>query len=294
MSAESWKLTLPCNRAEAEALAGDVPELAGIDPAPVLVTSEPDPDKPDCWRLDAYFEGKPSRDVLRMVARLVPSAREKDPKAKPLPPEDWVSMSQAGFEPLRAGRFYVRTPDYPPLAGAVDFVIPAGLAFGTGQHATTSGCLLALDTLKRQGKVFRNIIDVGTGTGLLAFAAMRLWPSAKATASDIDPVSIAVVRENAALNNVRGVHLVVADGLSHRDLVARAPYDLVIANILAQPLIDMAPWIAASVARGGTLMLAGLLDTQADAVTRAYRREGMRLMSASGGEWPVVVMRGRF
>ena len=293
MSAESWKLTLPCNRAEAEALAGDVPELAGIDPAPVLVTSEPDPDKPDCWRLDAYFEGKPSRDVLRMVARLVPSAREKDPKAKPLPPEDWVSMSQAGFEPLRAGRFYVRTPDYPPLAGAVDFVIPAGLAFGTGQHATTSGCLLALDTLKRQGKVFRNIIDVGTGTGLLAFAAMRLWPSAKATASDIDPVSIAVVRENAALNNVRGVHLVVADGLSHRDLVARAPYDLVIANILAQPLIDMAPWIAASVARGGTLMLAGLLDTQADAVTRAYRREGMRRMSASGGEWPVVVMRGR-
>jgi len=293
MSAESWKLTLPCNRAEAEALAGDVPELAGIDPAPVLVTSEPDPDKPDCWRLDAYFEGKPSRDVLRIVARLVPSAREKDPKAKPLPPEDWVSMSQAGFEPLRAGRFYVRTPDYPPLAGAVDFVIPAGLAFGTGQHATTSGCLLALDTLKRQGKVFRNIIDVGTGTGLLAFAAMRLWPSAKATASDIDPVSIAVVRENAALNNVRGVHLVVADGLSHRDLVARAPYDLVIANILAQPLIDMAPWIAASVARGGTLMLAGLLDTQADAVTRAYRREGMRLMSASGGEWPVVVMRGR-
>ena len=293
MSAESWKLTLPCNRAEAEALAGDVPELAGIDPAPVLVTSEPDPDKPDCWRLDAYFEGKPSRDVLRMVARLVPSAREKDPKAKPLPPEDWVSMSQAGFEPLRAGRFYVRTPDYPPLAGAVDFVIPAGLAFGTGQHATTSGCLLALDNLKRQGKVFRNIIDVGTGTGLLAFAAMRLWPSAKATASDIDPVSIAVVRENAALNNVRGVHLVVADGLSHRDLVARAPYDLVIANILAQPLIDMAPWIAASVARGGTLMLAGLLDSQADAVTRAYRREGMRRMSVSGGEWPVVVMRGR-
>ena len=293
MSAESWKLTLPCNRAEAEALAGDVPELAGIDPAPVLVTSEPDPDKPDCWRLDAYFEGKPSRDVLRMVAGLVPSAREKDPKAKPLPPEDWVSMSQAGFEPLRAGRFYVRTPDYPPLAGAVDFVIPAGLAFGTGQHATTSGCLLALDNLKRQGKVFRNIIDVGTGTGLLAFAAMRLWPSAKATASDIDPVSIAVVRENAALNNVRGVHLVVADGLSHRDLVARAPYDLVIANILAQPLIDMAPWIAASVARGGTLMLAGLLDTQADAVTRAYRREGMRRMSVGGSEWPVVVMRGR-
>ncbi len=290
---ESWKLTLPCNRAEAEKLAGDLPELADLDPAPVLVTSEPDSAQPDRWQLDAYFEGKPSRDVLRIVARLVPSAREKDPKAKPLPPEDWVTISQSGFEPLVAGRFHVRTPDHPPVAGLVDFVIPAGLAFGTGQHATTSGCLIALDALKRQGKVYRNIIDIGTGTGLLAFAAMRLWPAAKATASDIDPVSIDVVHQNAVLNGIRGLHLVVADGLLHRNLVTRAPYDLVIANILAQPLIDMAPWIAASVARGGTLMLAGLLNTQADAVTRAYRRVGMRRMSASGGEWPVLVMRGR-
>ena len=290
---ESWKLTLPCNRAEAESLAGDLPELADLDPAPVLVTSEPDPAQPDRWQLDAYFEGKPSRDVLRIVARLVPSAREKDPKAKPLPREDWVTISQSGFEPLVAGRFHVRTPDHPPVAGRVDFVIPAGLAFGTGQHATTSGCLIALDVLKRQGKVYRNIIDVGTGTGLLAFAAMRLWPAAKATASDIDPVSIDVVRENAASNGMRGLQLVVADGLSHRNLVARAPYDLVIANILAQPLIDMAPWIAASVARGGTLMLAGLLDTQVAAVTRAYKREGMRLVSRGQGEWPVLVMRGR-
>ena len=290
---ESWKLTLPCTRAEAEMLAREVPEIAMLDPAPVLVTSEPDPDQADRWQLDAYFEGKPSRDVLRMVARLVPSAREKEPRAKPLPPEDWVTMSQSGLEPLRAGRFYVRTRDHPPVAGTVDFVIPAGLAFGTGQHATTSGCLVALDGLKRQGKVFRNILDVGTGTGLLAFAAMRLWPVARAMASDIDPVSIEVVRENAALNGVRGLQLVVADGLAHRDLVARAPYDLVIANILAQPLIDMAAMIAASVAHGGTLILAGLLDTQAAAVAGAYKRQGMRLVSQGPGEWPVLVMRSR-
>jgi ribosomal protein L11 methyltransferase len=284
---DSWKLTLPCTKAEAEMLV-DI----DFDGA-VLVTSEPDPDQPDDWQLDAYFEGKPSRDVLRTVARLVPSAREKEPRAKPLPPEDWVTMSQSGLEPLRAGRFYVRTPDHPPVAGTVDFVIPAGLAFGTGQHATTYGCLVALDALKRRGKVYRNIIDVGTGTGLLAFAAMHLWPVARAMASDIDPISIDVVRENAALNGVRGLHLVVADGLAHRDLVARAPYDLVIANILAQPLIDMAAMIAASVAHGGTLMLAGLLDTQAAAVARAYRRHGMRLVSRGPGEWPVLVMRGR-
>ena len=284
---ESWKLTLPCTRAEAEAV-----QDAEIENA-VLAVCEPDPDRPDDWQLDAYFEGKPSRDVLRMVSRLVPSAREKEPRAKPLPPEDWVTMSQAGLEPLVAGRFYVRTPDYPPVAGTVDFVIPAGLAFGTGQHATTSGCLVALDALKRQGKVYRNIIDVGTGTGLLAFAAMRLWPVARAMASDIDPISIDVVRENAVLNGVRGLQLVVADGLAHRELVSRAPYDLVIANILAQPLIDMAAMIAASVAHGGTLILAGLLDTQAAAVARAYKRQGMRLVSQGPGEWPVLVMRSR-
>ncbi len=284
---ESWKLTLPCTRAEAEAV-----QDADVENA-VLTVSEPNPDQPDRWQLDAYFEGKPSRDVLRMVARLVPSAREKEPRAKPLPPEDWVTMSQSGLEPLWAGRFYVRTPDHPSVAGTVDFVIPAGLAFGTGQHATTYGCLVALDALKRQGKVFRNIIDVGTGTGLLAFAAMRLWPVARAMASDIDPISIDVVRENALLNGVRGLQVVVADGLAHRDLVARAPYDLVIANILAQPLIDMAAMISASVAHGGTLILAGLLDTQAAAVTRAYKRQGMRLVSQEPGEWPVLVMRGR-
>jgi ribosomal protein L11 methyltransferase len=284
---ESWKLTLPCTRAEAEAV-----QDAEIEKV-VLTVCEPNPDQPDNWQLDAYFEGKPSRDVLRMVARLVPSAREKEPRAKPLPPDDWVTMSQSGLKPLVAGRFYVRTPDYPAVVGTVDFVIPAGLAFGTGQHATTYGCLVALDALKRQGKVFRNIVDLGTGTGLLAFAAMRLWPVARAMASDIDPISIDVVRENAALNGVRGLQLVVADGLAHRELVSRAPYDLVIANILAQPLIDMAAMISASVAHGGTLMLAGLLDTQAAAVARAYKRQGMRLVSQGPGEWPVLVMRSR-
>jgi ribosomal protein L11 methyltransferase len=283
---EPWKLTLPCTRAEAELIAAITPDFAA--PQPVLVTSEPDPDQPDRWQLDAYFEGKPSRDLVRGIARLVPSARNRVPRARPLPPEDWVTLSQSGFAPLTAGRFHVRTPDHPPAAAGIDFVIPAGLAFGTGHHATTAGCLTMLDVMKRRGAVYRNIIDLGTGTGLLAFAAMTLWPAARATASDIDPVSIDVVRANAALNGITGLHLIVADGLSHRSLVARAPYDLVIANILAQPLIDMAPWIAASVAKGGTLILAGLLDTQADAVARAYRRCNMRVAQANGGTWPVL------
>jgi ribosomal protein L11 methyltransferase len=290
---EIWKLSLPCNRSDAERMSGAPAELADLDPMPVLVASEPDPAAPDTWLVEAYFEGKPSRDVLRRIAALVPSAREKEPRAKPLPAQDWVTLSQAGVEPLTVGRFHVRTPDYPPRPDLVDLVIPAGLAFGTGQHATTSGCLAALDAMKRRGKVFRNILDLGTGTGLLAFAAGRLWPAARLTASDIDPVSIDVVRENAAANGVRGIKLVVADGLSHRDLVSRAPYDLVIANILAQPLIEMAPWVAASVAPGGTLILAGLLDTQAAAVARAYVEQNMRLISTGPGEWPVLSLVAR-
>ena len=285
----SWKLTLPCTRAEAEVLAEA--DLSHLDPAPVLNVSEPDESKPDEWQLDAYFEARPSRIVLRRVAELVPSARRVDPKAVPVADQDWVTLSQSCFEPLEAGRFRVRTPEQVARPG--DFIIPAGLAFGTGQHATTRGCLEALDGLKRRGKVFRNHIDVGTGTGLLAFAAMRLWPSAQAMASDIDPISIDVVRENMALNAVRGLDLYVADGVSHRAIAARAPYDLVIANILAWPLIAMAPRIAAALAPRGTLILAGLLDTQAEAVAQAYRRERLRLVRSSGGEWPVLELARR-
>jgi ribosomal protein L11 methyltransferase len=293
MSADGWILTLACTRAEADALAGEIPGVTDIEHAPVLVVSEPDDSKPEHWQLDAYFEHKPSRDLLKRIAGLVPSAGGKDPKAMPLPNEDWVSLSQAGCPPTVAGRFYVRTPDYPARDDLIDFVIPAGLAFGTGQHATTAGCLVALDAIKRRGGVFRNILDLGTGTGLLAFAAAKLWPAARVAASDIDPISIDVVRENATLNGVRGLQLVVADGLDHRELIGAAPYDLVIANILAQPLIDMAPQIAASVAPRGTLVLSGLLDTQAKAVTRAYVRMGMRPETHYPGEWAVLVLRQR-
>ncbi len=285
---ESWKLTLACTRAEAERLADDVTEFADLVPPPVLVVSEPDEATPERWRLDAYFDGKPSRDVLRRVARLVPSAREKDPRARPLPDTDWVTLGQSGFAPLVAGRFHVRTPEHRARTDLTDLVIPAGLAFGTGQHATTSGCLAALDTLRRSGKLYRNILDLGTGTGLLAIAAQKLWPRASVIATDIDAQAVTVARANADANGAPRVAALVADGLSHRTLVASAPYDLVIANILAQPLIDMAPWIAASVAKRGTLLLAGLLDTQADTVARAYRRQGMRLAGRGIGQWPVL------
>ena len=298
----SWKVTLPCTRAEAEALTGDIAPLARLDSPPVLMTSEPDPARPDEWRMDAYFEVEPGPADLALLRSLAPSAGNAAPAVEELGDEDWVTLSQAGLEPIRAGRFFVHTPahrDEVP-ADAVAFEIDAGRAFGTGQHETTTGCLLALDRLKATGARFADIADIGTGTGLLAFAAMHLWPAARAIASDIDPVAIEVAEANARINQVkigraRGqLELAVAPGLEHPRLRARAPYDLIVANILAGPLIELAPALAGALAPGGRLILAGLLDHQAGAVTAAYRRQGMMAGTRiQRGDWPTLVLRKR-
>jgi ribosomal protein L11 methyltransferase len=134
---------------------------------------------------------------------------------------DWVTLSQQNVEPIREGPFYVRTPDHAPVADARDFVIPASQAFGTGHHETTSGCLAMLSHMKAKGLVVRNLADIGTGTGLLAFAALHLWPRARATASDIDAVCGPVVAENAALNGIPlgdgpgKLAMVIAPGMEH-------------------------------------------------------------------------------
>jgi ribosomal protein L11 methyltransferase len=292
----TWKASLSCTAAEAKALAGDIGPFALLDAPPTLVTSEAEGGG---WRLDAYFEAKPGRADLAALAALAPSAGGT-PEVEALDDEDWLTLSQAGLEPIRAGRFFIHTPahrDEAP-AGWTAFEIDAGLAFGTGQHETTTGCLIALDRLKRRGAVFGQIADIGTGTGLLAFAALSLWPSARAIASDIDPVAIEVAAENAAVNRIpvgRGpgqCELAVAAGLDHRRLIVRAPYDLLIANILAGPLIELAPDIAGALAPGGRLILAGLLDRQAAAVTRAYARQGLRAAGRiDRGEWPTLVLR---
>ncbi len=298
----SWKVTLPCTKAEAEALTEDIAPLALLDSPPVLMTSEPDPTRPDEWRMDAYFEAEPGPNDIALLLGLVPSAAGTPPVVEALEEQDWVTLSQAGLEPIRAGRFFVHTPahrDEIP-ADAVAFEIDAGRAFGTGQHETTTGCLLALDRLKATGARFSDIADVGTGTGLLAFAAMHLWPTARVIASDIDPVSIEVAEENARINRVklgRGpaqLELAVGPGLDHPRLEARAPYDLIIANILAGPLIELAPSLAGALMPGGRLILAGLLDHQADAVTAAYRRQGMMAGTAIlRGDWPTLTLRKR-
>jgi ribosomal protein L11 methyltransferase len=296
----SWKVTLPCTKAEAEALQRDIAPLAELDEPPVLMTSEADAARPDEWRLDAYFSEPPSADMLAMLKALAPSAGA-EPAVERVEEADWVTLSQQGLEPIRAGRFFVHTPAHRDEVpeGAIAFEIDAGRAFGTGHHDTTAGCLAALSRMKDQGLRFARVLDLGTGTGLLAFAAIKLWPAARAIASDIDPVSIEVSEENARLNGIpigRGpgrLELTVADGMDHPRLSACAPYDLILANILAGPLIELAPSVADALEPGGRLVLAGLLDQQAEAVASAYRRRGLMLTSAGSGEWPTLLMRKR-
>ena len=304
-SAESWKVTFfPCSRAEGEALATIEPDL-GLDPPPTLMTSEPDLSRPDEWQLDVYLAAKPDVALIERIRALVPSVGNAAPAIEQIEDADWVTISQGFLEPIRAGRFYVHTATnkgaVPP--GAKAFRIDAGLAFGTGTHETTSGCLIALDRLKAQGVQVRNLLDLGTGTGLLAFAALHLWPRAFATASDIDPKSIDVTAENAEHNGVAlgggmgQVALAVASGMEHPLLIGRAPYDLIIANILAGPLVELAPTVGMALAEGGTLILAGLLDSQAETVAQAYRRQGLRLAGRiDRGAWPTLrlVKRARY
>jgi ribosomal protein L11 methyltransferase len=288
----SHRVTVACSREQAENLPEAEDLFPATSPAPVIVADEPDPNRPDDWLLHAYFEREPTDDDLHVLRRLGRS----EPRIEQLPESDWVTMSQSGLQPIRAGRFFVHTPMYrahPP--GLIAFEIDAGLAFGTGQHATTAGCLEALDRLERDGAHFGNIADIGTGTGLLAFAALALWPQAKCIATDIDRKAVEVARDNAAINRVKLGHgggellLAQADGMDSPLLAARAPFDLIIANILAGPLIELAPDFAASLASGGTVILAGLLDTQADAVIRAYAERGLTLRDRGFGEWPVLV-----
>lgn len=280
----SWKVSLPCTRAEAEAI--DAADDLAIDA--VLMTTEEVEDDRERWRLDAYMEREPDAATLAALAALVPSAPTA-PTVEQLGDEDWLTMSQAGLEPIREGRFVVHTAAFPAEAppGGRAFLIDAGRAFGTGHHETTSGCLAMLDRLA--DRTFANVIDIGTGTGLLAFAAAEVWPDAKVVATDIDPVAIDVTRDNAVANDMAGIALVVADGALADAITAQAPYDLILANVLAGPLISMAPELAAIAAPDATIVLAGLLETQREQVVAAYVACGCTLAEVDRrGDWSVL------
>ena len=248
-----------------------------------------------CWQVDAYFAEEPAPEsILGWIGDLL--APGVAPSIDAVPEENWVAVSQAALPPVEAGRFLVHGSHDRDRVGRRRYgiEIDAGEAFGTAHHATTQGCLAALDRLARSHR-FGRILDLGCGSGVLAIAASRLWPAARIVATDIDPVSIVVARENARLNGAeRRLRLAVAAGLDHGAIRASRPFDLIVANILAGPLIRLAPALARGIRPGGLVVLSGLLGEQVREVVGAYRLSGFDVASVTlRHNWATLVMRQR-
>ncbi len=228
------------------------------------------------WEVGGYFEDTPDEAALAVLA----AAMDGKPfVVSELPETDWVAHVRRELAPVEAGRFFVygshdadKVPqDCEPL------LIEAAMAFGTGHHGTTLGCLRALDRLATDGFVGKNVIDVGCGTAVLAMAAARIWPGTM-LASDIDEVAVDVAQANAKANGLEGrVNCVEAAGFDHPDLAAAAPFDLVFANILKGPLIALAPDMANALQADGYAILSGILNEQADEVIEVYAQSGINL-----------------
>lgn len=241
------------------------------------------------WRIEIFGEG----DRVEVAAAIDGDWRWED-----LPDRDWVAENQRSFRPFEVGPFWVHpshVSDGLP-AGLIPLRIDAGLAFGTGTHATTRGCLEMLATL--DARETANAVDVGCGSGILAIAMAKLWKR-PILGGDNDPEAVHVACENAGLNGVADLcSFVVATGLQGDELQRLAPYDLIVANILAGPLVDLARSFAASVEPGGRVLLSGLLVEQAAHVLSEYGRHGFDFerridLETGGARWRTLVLRRR-
>jgi ribosomal protein L11 methyltransferase len=242
------------------------------------------------WRIDAFPTSTAEADA---VSRHLAAYGALRVVSEVLADADWLEMALSGLPPVRAGRFFIygmhdrgRTP-----VNTVNLRIEAGAAFGTGHHGTTVGCLIALDGLLKRQR-FGKVLDVGAGTGVLAIAAARTG-SRLVAGTDIDPVSVRIARENARVNTAN-CRFVRASGLAHPVVAAGAPYDLVFANILARPLVQLASDIRRALAPDGTVILSGLLRSQARFVLAAYVSRGFRLRRRIGRDaWATLVLTRR-
>lgn len=262
------------------------------NPAPLAVTAAELTE--GNWEISAFYAAPPEPEAV--AGQIAPVAEAFAfslplPRIEPLPERDWVAESQRGLVPVRAGRYAVVTSQHRAGTRApIRLVIDAGQAFGTGHHQTTQTCLKALDWLACRRR-FARPLDLGCGSGVLAMAAAATW-RVPVLASDIDPRAAAIARDNARRNGLAGlVTVVAAAGFAHPLLRARAPYDLILANILAQPLIDLAPELVRHLAADGIAVLSGLLAHQQSAVLATYRAHGLALERRfTSGAWPTLVL----
>ncbi len=267
-------LTIAADEDIAAALCED---LEALNPEPTGTGIFEVEDGSGLWEVGAYFTDRPDGAGLAVLAVM---HGVRDFLISEIPQTDWVSHVRRELAPVPAGRFFVygnHDADKVP-ADCVPLLIEAAMAFGTGHHGTTLGCLKAFDRLLEDGFAGKSIIDVGCGTAVLAMAAAAVLPS-KVLASDIDPVAVDVARANVAANGLTGrVDCVVAAGFDAPALAESAPYDLVFANILKGPLVALAPQMGHVVKPGGYVILSGILNEQADAVIAVYCANGFNLV----------------
>lgn len=289
--APSWRIAL----AVPAAAAGAVEDaLSDLFPA---VSAFEQGEEGGPWLVEAYAEAEPDRREVALRVDLLARALGFAPPevtVEALPPTDWLAATYAAFPPLDLGRFWVhgshvegRAP-----AGRIGIEIDAATAFGSGEHPTTRGCLEAVERLDKRGRRGLNALDMGCGTGILAFAAAKTV-ARRVLAVDVEPESVRVARINARANGVADRVMVgLSDGYRSRLVQAGRPYDLILANILARPLAAMAKDAAAALDGGGILVLAGLLSRQETQVLNAHRAQGLTLESRlQHGDWPTLVMR---
>lgn len=238
---------------------------------------------PDLGRLQAELH-----DVLGPAAPTIEAMT-----VAPLAAEDWLEATRRSFPPLAIGRFWVHgshVEEAPPV-GTVPLRIDAGTAFGSGEHGSTAGCLWALHDLARR-RPFSRVLDMGCGSAILAVAALKCWPQARAYACDVDIEAVRTAAANARVNGVAGrLSTAVCEGYDRPEPRRAGRFDLVFANILAGPLIAMAPDLARALAVGGHAIISGLLSVQAEAVLLAHRRQGLHAVGRYDiGPWTTLVL----
>ena len=281
--------TLP-GKSQAEALGEALEEL---DPAPTGVGVFEVEDGKGIWEVGGYFLDAPDDIDLALLS----AAFGAGPfVVSEVPDQDWVAKVRRELPPVEAGRFFVYGSHDAALLpeGRIGLLIEAAMAFGTGHHGTTLGCLRAYDRLLNDAQRCDNVLDLGCGTAVLAMSAARMG-AASVLASDIDPVAVEVALANVKANGLEGrVGCVESIGFDSPVVQAGAPFDLIFANILKGPLIELAPDIAAHLASGGLAILSGLLIEQADEIVEVYQAQGFDLQTREDlGEWSALMLRRR-
>jgi ribosomal protein L11 methyltransferase len=255
------------------------------DDQPAAVLTGFSPEEPEAHRVDIGLAA--IAEALGLAAPRATVAREQI--------RDWVVESQASFPPVEAGPFFIHgshIKEMPP-AGRIVLLIDAGPAFGSGEHGTTKGCLLAIARSARRHNRPRRVLDMGCGSGVLAMAAARAI-GASVLACDVDPRSVEATEQNAHKNRLsHRIHAIRSDGYKSRTVTEGGPYDLILSNILARPLMRMAPDLARNLAPGGTGVLSGFVPRDAGRVLAAHQALGLRLMGRSNLEgWTTLILKG--